>query len=188
MESIAEIIGEERVLELNFDSRYGQLAAEHWNASLRQLEFDEHDELIEPGTLLASARLVRVNLDDGDWLDSLDAESGDLEAVGSAFTDRFRVAGVDEAVLFAESLVVVDFVSVAKEHRGSELSHALVRGIAHIFRSDIIALTPASISAEEAGKLFLDLPKQQGLRRHWGLGGFVPVPGTDVMMLPFGDR
>jgi hypothetical protein len=182
------IIGERRALELRFDSRHRQLDAESWFATLSLQEFDENDNEVDEGSVLASAILVRVNLQHEDWFDSLDAESGDLAQVGEALSDRSLIADVDEDSLFADSLIIVDFVSVMEEHRGARLSHALVRGIAHIFRSDIVALVPASMSTDHAGKLFVDGPKRRGLRRHWKRGGFVGVPGTEVMILPLGER
>src|SRR5206468_3616764 len=78
--------GNDRYLELSFDSSIGVVNAEHWFATLRQQEWDENDNLVEGGgTVLATARIVRVNLLDGDWMDSLDAETGDLQSVGAAF-------------------------------------------------------------------------------------------------------
>lgn len=173
---------------MRFNSQYRQLDAESWFAELRLQEFDETYNEIEEGALVASASLVRVNLQRGDWFDSLDAETADLAEVGAAFIDWNLVSDVDEDSLLADSLLVVDFVSVAEEHRGSRVSHAFVRGIAHIFRSDIIALIPAGMSTDDEGKLFVDKAKRRGLRRHWKRGGFVRVPGTQVMILPLGDR
>jgi hypothetical protein len=72
------IIGEGRALELRFDSRHRQLDAESWFATLRLQEFDENDNEIDEGSLLASAIRLRVNLQHEHWFDSLDAESGDL--------------------------------------------------------------------------------------------------------------
>lgn len=129
MESIEQVIGEDRMLELKFDSRNSQLSAQDWTASLRSLEFDDDGDLMDDSELLASARLVRVSMLDGNWLDSLDAESGDLQAVGAAFVEWDRVADVDEASAFSDSLVVIDFISVPVKHRGSRLSEALARGI-----------------------------------------------------------
>lgn len=137
MESIDDIIGSDRALELTFDSRNRQLSAEDWSAYLHLRKFDEdYDEL--DGEVAASARLVRVNLDAPGWLDSLDAESADLEAVGAAFVDRIRIAEVDEDRVVGSSLTIIDDIAVELHHRGSQLSHALVRGIAHMFRDDII--------------------------------------------------
>ena len=134
MESIETIIGEGRALELRFDSRHRQLDAESWFATLSLQEFDENDNEIDDGSVLASAMLVRVNLQHEDWFDSLDVESGDLARVGEALSDRFLIADVDEDLLF------------------------------------------------------VDEPKRRGLRRHWKRGGFVGVPGTEVMILPLGER
>lgn len=187
MESIESIIGEGRALELRFSSQYRRLDAESWSAELRLQEFDDTFNEIE-GVLLASARLVRVNLQNANWFDSLDAESGDLAEVGASLGDHALIAEADEDSLFADSLLVIDFVSVAEEHRGARVSHAFVRGIAHIFRSDIVALIPADMSTDDGGKFIVDKAKRRGLRRHWKRGGFVRVPGTQVMILPLGDR
>ncbi|WP_223692181.1 hypothetical protein [Leifsonia poae] len=185
MEDLSEIIGDDKVLELTFSSRYGQLETELWHATFKRWDLGDDEDGSE--TVLATARLARVNLH-GEWLDSLDAESGSLEAAGGAFLDRDRVAEVDEDSLFAESLVIIDFVEVLEEHRGSRVSHDFVRGIGRIFRSDIVALIPASISHDDSDELVVDIVKFEGLRRHWERAGFVRVPDTDVMMLPFGKR
>jgi hypothetical protein len=143
--------------------------------------------LVDDSELLASARLVRVNMLDGSWLDSLDAESADQQAVGAAFVEWDRVADVDEASAFSDSLVVIDFISVPMKHRGSRLSEALARGIGHVFRNEIVALIPDELSSDD-GKLFVDSSKEEGLQRHWQLSDFVQIPGTDVMFLPIGVR
>jgi hypothetical protein len=137
--------------------------------------------------VLATARLARVNLNRA-RLDSLDAESGDLEAVGGVFIDRDRVAEVDEDSLFADSLVIIDYVEVPEEHRGFHVSLGLVWGIGHIFRSDIVALTPARMTRGGSDDLVEDIVKFDGLHRHWERAGFVRVPDTDAMMLPLGSR
>jgi hypothetical protein len=84
--------------------------------------------------------------------------------------------------------VIVDFIEVLEEHRGSRISHDFVRGIGRVFREDIIALTPARVSVGDADELVEDIVKFEGLRRHWESAGFVRVPDTDVMMLPLGSR
>lgn len=185
MESIDDVIGANRALELTFDSRYRQLSAEDWSAYLHLRTFDENDEELDE-EVAASAHLVRVNLDGPDWFDSLDAESGDLEAIGEAFVDRERIAELDENSLFASTLTIIDHIEVDPKHRGSQLSHSLVRGISHVFRDDIIALVPASMSASPDSKsgYGFDAEKQAGLRRHWAAAGFAQIPNTDVMLLP----
>lgn len=188
MESIDSIIGIQNVLELAFDSRWRQIDAEHWDATLRRREYDENDEEVDEGSLLASARLVRVNLNSGQWFESLDAESGDLAEIGAAIDARSILNELDGDSLFADSLLIVESVVVVEAHRGSRLSHAFVRGIAHIFRSDIVALLPDNMSIGESGDLIVDVPKLEGLRRHWAAGGFIQVPETEVMILPLGNR
>jgi hypothetical protein len=188
MESIDRIIGEDRSLRLSFDSCWRQLDAENWYAELVEIEYDESTDEPRDGGTLATARIVRVNFQREDWFDSLDAESGDLAAVGEALRDLVVLAEVDEDAVFADSLLVVDFVGVPEALRGSQLSIALVRGVAHIFRSDIVALIVASLSSGPDGELRQDLTKRDGLHRHWARGGFVPVPDTDVMVLPIDAR
>jgi hypothetical protein len=188
MESIEDIIGVGFALQLTFNSRYRQLDAEDWHAILERREYKDSDVEPDEGRQIASARLVRVNLDSADWFDSLDAESGDLAAVGAAFHDRSAAEEVDPNSLFAGSLIVVDFVGVAEEFRGQNFSHAFLRGIANIFRNDIVALIPASISTDADGELYVDKPKREALTRHWKDGGFVNVPGTKVLLLPFSNR
>ncbi|MFS0729954.1 hypothetical protein ABC270_07725 [Curtobacterium sp. 1P10AnD] len=188
MESIEDVIGVDRALDLHFDSRDRQLSAESWSAQLTQRHFDEDYEETDASQVVASATLVRVDLNDVDWFDSLDAESGDLAAIASAFLDRGALAEVDEDAAFADSLTIIDFVSVPKEHRGSRISHALVQGVGHILRSDIVALTPASISGDDSGRLFVDTAKQEALRKHWARAGFLPIGGSDVMLLPLNNR
>jgi hypothetical protein len=186
VEHLQKIIGADRILELSFSSGQGQLATELWGATLKRLEFDEDDDLAGE-TVLATASLARVDLN-GSWLDSLDAESRDLEAVGGAFLDRIRLSQVDEDSQFADSFVIIDFVEVPEEHRGFRASHALVRGVGAIFRSDIVALTPARMTWGGSDQLVEDIEKFDGLCRHWGRAGFVRVPNTDVMLLPMRVR
>lgn len=187
MDSIEDIIGSNRALELSFDSRHRMLSGEDWFAELVERRFDdEGDEL--PGVRLASARLVRVGLNDARWYDSLDADSGDLEAVAAAFVDRGQVDGLDPDATFAESLTVIDFIGVEESWRGDRLSHSLTRAIGHIFRNDIVALIPASMSTFDDGEFGYDAKKQEGLRRHWARGGFEQIPGTEVMVLPMRER
>lgn len=85
--------------------------------------------------------------------------------------------------LFADSLVIIDFVEVPDEHQGFRFSHAFVRGIARTFRRDIIALIPALMSGEDADEFVMDLLALEGLRRHWERAGIVQIPGSDVMVL-----
>jgi len=186
MEDLEQVIGEGHALGMSFDSSYRQISAEDWSANLIRKNFDEFGEE-QAGSVISSARLVRVGLDNPQWFESLDAESADLAAVGSAFLDRDRVAEVDEDSLFADSLTIIDFIGVDPEHRGSRFSHALAHGIAHIFRGDVIALLPANLSTTD-GRLKFGAAKEAGLRRHWGRAGFVSIPETDVMMLPFAAR
>lgn len=189
MHDLEQVIGKGRALELTFSSQHGQVEAEYWDATLKRLDWDDDDfSADEPTeTVLATAQLARVSLD-GAWYDSLDAESADLEVVGRAFIDRDRVTDVDEDSLFADSLVVINFAEVIEEHRGSRVSHNLARGIGRIFRSDIIALIPTGLSLDASGKLVEDPATFEGLRRHWEGAGFVRIPGTDVMVLPFDAR
>ncbi|MBO1739319.1 hypothetical protein [Leifsonia sp. TF02-11] len=133
----------------------GQLEVELWSATLKALEFDE-DDGARSETVLATASLARVRLDCA-WLDALDAESAELEAVGGAFFDRERLSVVDEESLFADSLVIIDYVEVPEEHRGARASHALVRGVGRIFRSDIVALTPARMTRGGSEDLMADI-------------------------------
>jgi len=186
LDDLGETIGHDKVLELAFSSRYGQLETELWQATFKRLDLGEDDDEDEE-TVLATAHLARVDLD-GNWLDSLDAESGSLEAVGGAFMDRDRLAEADEDALFADGLVIIDFVEVLEEHRGSRISHDFVRGIGRVFRRDILALTPARMSQGDSDELVEDILKLEGLRRHWARVGFVRLPDTDVMMLPLGSR
>ncbi len=187
MENLDEIIGGGMALTMSFDSRHREFSAEDWSAELRRLRYDDNDEEVGD-EVVASARLVRVGIDEAGWYDSLDAESGDLAEVGAAFLDRDHIAEIDEGSLFASSLTILDHVEVAAPNRGAQFSLRLSRGIARIFRDDIIALVPASISAAGNGDLIFDTQKQAGLRRHWGRAGFVLVPGTDVMFLPTDAR
>jgi hypothetical protein len=186
VEDLLAVIGADRVLELAFSSLGGELEVELWSATLKQVEFDDDDE-VRRETVLATASLARVDLY-CQWLEALDAESADLEAVGGAFIDRERLSLVDEESLFAESLVIIDYVEVPEEHRGARLSHALVRGVGRVFRSDIVALTPARISRGGSDDLMEDIVKFEGLCRHWARTGFVRVPDTDVMLLPMERR
>ncbi|MGX9346877.1 hypothetical protein [Microbacterium sp. KNMS] len=188
MDTIEDIIGVNRSLRISFDSASRELDAESWFAELRAVEYDDVTDDSYEGRTLASARIVRVNLQSENWLDSLDAESGDLVAVGEALRDPGALAEVDENALFADSLLVLDFVGVPSDLRGSRLSHALVRGVAHIFRSDVVALLVSSLSTGPDGKLSYDAEKRNGLLRHWQRIGFVSVPDTDVMVFPLGDR
>jgi len=173
--------------EISFDSRNRILSAEDWFAELVERHLDDDgDEL--PGVRLASARLVRVGLNDARWYDSLDADSGDLEAVAAAIVDRDQVDELDPDATCAESLTVIDFIGVEASRRGDRLSHSLARSIGHIFRNDIVALVPASMSTFDDGEFGFDAKKQEGLRRHWARGGFEQIPGTDVMVLPMRER
>ena len=147
MEDLQEIIGVNRALELSFSSREGQIETQLWTATLKQLEWGPDDEDgLSIEYVLATAELARVDLS-GPWLDSLDAESASLEAVGGAFLDRGRLSQVDEDSQFADSLLIIDYVEVPEGQRGFHVSHCLVWGIAHIFRNDIIALTPARMTS-----------------------------------------
>ena len=184
MEDLREIIGAGRVLEWCFSSGEGQLEVELWSATLKALEFDE-DDGARSETVLATASLARVSLD---WLDALDTESAELQAVGGAFFDRERLSVVDEESLFADSLVIIDYVEVPEEHRGARASQALVRGVGRIFRSDIVALTPARMTRGGSEDLMADIITFEGLLRHWARAGFVRLPETDVMLLPIERR
>lgn len=182
MEDLEEVIGEGRVLELSFDSRHGQGATELWDATLKRLDYRDDDDGDDEGTetVLATARLARVDFS-ADWLSSLDAESGSLEAVGGAFYDLDRIVDLDENAISANSLVIVDWIEVVEEHRGSLVSHDLVRGIGRVFHEDLVALSPTEL-AEEGVVRF------EALRRYWERAGFVRVPETEVLMLPLGSR
>jgi hypothetical protein len=188
VDDLGEIIGHDKILELSFSSRDGQLETELWTATFKRWDLgDEDDDVTDDETVLATASLARVNLE-GAWLDSLDAESGSLEAVGGAFLDRELIVDLDGDSIFSNSLVIVDFIEVVEEHRGSRISYDFVRGIGRVFREDIVALTPARVSVGDADELVEDIVKFEGLRRHWERAGFVRVPDTDVMMLPLGSR
>lgn len=188
VESIEDIIGTDRSLRLSFESSSRELDAESWFAELRAVYRDEVTDEPREGRILASASIVRVNLRSENWFDSLDAESGDLAAVGEALRDPGVLSDVDEDSLFADSLLVLDFVGVPQDVRGSRLSHVLVHGVAHIFRSDVVALIVSSLSTGPDGELRHDKQKRDGLQGHWKRGGFVPIPDSDVMVLPLGDR
>lgn len=153
---------------MSFDSKLQQSDAEGWWATLRRDGFNEDGEPVE-GTLFAAARLFRVRVEDEDWFDELDAMSGDLAAVGEGPRDWSVLEDVDEESYFANSLLIVDFVSIVEAHRGSRLSHSFVRGVAHIFRHDAVALLPAIMSSDDSGELLVDERKREGLRRHWEL-------------------
>lgn len=43
MQDLGEVIGDNRVLERRFSSRYGQLSTELWDATLKRLDFDDDD-------------------------------------------------------------------------------------------------------------------------------------------------
>ncbi|AXA96851.1 hypothetical protein [Microbacterium sp. PM5] len=182
------MIGAQRALDLSIDSETHELAAEAWNAQLFALSDPEDDHGPLDRQLIARAAILRVNRWDDDWLDSLDAVSGDLQQVGEAFLDEDVIMGVDEDSVFASSLVILDFVGVPEQHRGSGNSLALARGAAHIFRKDIVALMPAELSRDETGKLVLDLAKRDAVRADWIKSGFVEIPGTSVLMLPFSAK
>ncbi|MFG6402466.1 hypothetical protein [Microbacterium sp. P04] len=186
MEDLEKVIGEGRALYLSFDSSSRQLGAQSWSAELVSLTYGEDGP--EEGEQLASAVLVRAHRWDSDWWDSFDAESSDLAEVGEAFRDMDLIETLDEGATFADSIVVLDFVGVPREKRGSQLSHALARGIAYIFRNDIVALIPDANGVDEAGRVVSDRMKEAGLRSHWERGGFITVPGTSVMMLPLSVR
>ncbi|MCI0155736.1 hypothetical protein KNO15_03370 [Leifsonia shinshuensis] len=188
MGDLGGVIGDDPVLELSFSSRYGQGATELWEATLKRLDYED-DDYDDEGTetVLATAQLARVDLS-GHWLDSLDAESGSLEAVGGAFFNRGRIAAIDEESTFATSLVIVDYIEVVEEYRGFRISHDFIRGIARIFRDDLIALTPARMAGGDSDELVEDVLQFEGLLRHWERIGFVQVPETDVMLLPRGKR
>lgn len=64
VETIEDVIGEDRALELSFDIRFRQLSAEDWNAHLFLRKFDENSDEAA-NELVSSAQLVRVSLDDG---------------------------------------------------------------------------------------------------------------------------
>lgn len=187
MESLDEVIGSEHASELSFDSPYGAGNVERWYANFWLLDYSDEDAE-EPGrTLVASARLVRVGFDD-DWADSLDAEAGDLSAIAAALCDVDVLFDIDVNALAANSLLIIDFVGVPEEHRGRKVSHAFVRGIAHIFRGEVVALLPASLSTDEHGELRKNKEKLAALTKHWKQCGFVKVPKTKVMVLPIGER
>ena len=100
------------MLELGFSSKHGRLESELWSAILKQLEFDD-DDAPTGETVLATASMVRLYLS-GSWIDSLDGESGDLEAIDSALLDRERLSLVEEESLFADSLLVIDWSRSAR--------------------------------------------------------------------------
>jgi len=183
LEDFGLVIGEDRALELHFDSLHLQGIAEAWWADLFDLKWRETGDDGPDRELIASARIVRVNLDDPEWFDSLDAESGDLELVGSAFLDRDAVTELYEDSLFANSLLVLDHVEVRPAHRGHRASHSLVRGLTAIFRHDIVALTPDTLALDDTGHIAPDPVKAAGLTRHWERMGFVNIPGTAVWLL-----
>ena len=120
--------------------------------------------------------------------DSLDADSGDLEAVAGAMVDCDQVDEFDSDATFAESLTIIGYIGVGASRRGDRLSHSLARAVAHIFRNDIVALVPASMLTFNDGKFEFDAKKQEGFRRHWARGGFEQIPGTQVMLLPMRGR
>ena len=188
MEDLEAVIGEGRALELSFDSETHELGAENWTASLYNLEDPEDENGRPTRELIASAVIVRVHRWDDDWLDSLDAASGDLATVGAAFEDMDLIESIDPEAAFVPGLVILDFVSVPEQHRGSKSSHALARGVAYIFRSDLVALIPAELSQDTTGQIIRDAPKEAALRSHWRRGGFLEIPGTSVLMLPLGGR
>lgn len=188
METIESVIGGGRELELQFASANGQGIAEYWVAELSDVTEPDNSGQEPAYTLVARAQIVRVDLNNDEWWYSLDAESGDLMLVGDAFRDFSVITELDEESAFSSSLVVLDRVFVPEEHRGNQASHALVRGVAAIFRNDLIALTPESMTIDESGKQQRDEVKAAGLAHHWEAMGFIRVPEHDVWILPYVNR
>lgn len=62
MEDLREVIGVNRVLELKFSSREGQIETELWEATLKELDWSGDDYEPETEIVVATATRARVKL------------------------------------------------------------------------------------------------------------------------------
>ncbi len=150
---------------------------EAWEVTLH-----DSDENGDPTRLLADARVFRAHFEDA-WFDLFDSVSSDLSEVAGAFMDRDRVAEVHEEALWANALVVVDYIEVPEVARGKKWSHRLIHSLARVFEGDAIALLPSEVTPGANDELIHDPAKRRALVKHWGEMGFVTIPGTNVMVL-----
>lgn len=187
MSRINDLLGSDFALSLEFDSRYGiGEGPEVWSANLVTVGYE--DESDEPQReIVASAQLARVHFEE-DWGDQLDAASGDLESVVATFKDPDGMVSDDPLEFgYTDNLVIIDFISVPKNYRGSKYSHLLVKAIALVFADSAIALVPAQLSSDGGGEIFEDPVKHKALVRHWAALGLIAT-GGNVMVLPIGAR
>lgn len=190
MTALSELIPNDTAFTMTVDSDRSQGdGAEAWIAELVATELDDDLGGVLRGVTLAWARIYRAHFSDANWYDNLDSESSSVEIVAAAFVAREeQLDELDENLVFAPGLLVVDYIEVAPHARGAKLSHALLRAVSSVFREEHIGLVPASVSIGEDDALHQDPVKAAALRQHWGAFGFEAIPDSSVMWLPSSAR
>jgi GNAT superfamily N-acetyltransferase len=106
---------------------------------------------------------------DGNFWDSMDADSADLELIASAISGPGGSADddlFDDSTLFGGDVLIADRIWVHPEFRGHGYSHVLVDQVARTLAPEgVIALLPMPPGDQTAGPV-------AALQRHWAAGGF----------------